>query len=73
MLKSILDTYLEKAGVESGTLASYYNLSGSVTGPDESSFFKLTSGTSNALDTHLIYNQLFSLALSYILIRKETP
>ncbi|MAH48789.1 hypothetical protein CMI37_23380 [Candidatus Pacearchaeota archaeon] len=60
MLKSILDVYLDKAGVESGTLASYYNLSGSVTGPDEDSFFKLTSGASNSLDTYLIYNQIFS-------------
>ena len=60
MVKSILDIYVEKAGVQSGVLSAYYDLSGSVTGPDESSFFKLTSGTSNALDTYVIYNQLFS-------------
>ena len=60
MIKSILDIYTEKAGIESGTLAVYYDLSGSVTGPDESSFFKLTSGVSNSLDTHVVYNQLFS-------------
>jgi hypothetical protein len=60
MVKSILDIYTEKAGIESGTLAVYYDLSGSVTGPDESSFFKLTSGVSNSLDTYVVYNQLFS-------------
>ena len=64
MVKSILDIYVEKAGIQSGILSAYYDLSGSVTGPgithNESSFFKLTSGTSNALDTYVIYNQLFS-------------
>ena len=62
MIKSILDTYVEKAGIESGILSVYYDLSGAVTGPNESSFFKLTSGASNALDTHVVYNQLFSTA-----------
>ena len=59
MLKSILDVYVEKAGVETDTLVSYYDLSGSVTGPNEASFFKLTSGVSNSLDTYLVYNQIY--------------
>jgi len=60
MIKSVLDTYVEKAGIESGVLSAYYDLSGAITGPNESSFFKLTSGASNTLDTYVVYNQLFS-------------
>jgi hypothetical protein len=73
MIKSILDVYVEKAGVESGILSAYYDLSGSVTGPDESSFFKLTSGATNALDTHVVYNQLFSTSSQLPLDEEDNP
>jgi len=60
MVKSVLDIYVEKAGIQSGILSAYYDLSGSVTGPDEGSFFKLTSQGESEIDTYVIYNQLFS-------------
>lgn len=61
MVKSVLLDYVDKAGLETGNLKAFYNLSGSVDTAnltDRDSFYKLTSGASNSLDTYVLYNQL---------------
>ena len=73
MVKSVLNTYVEKAGIQDSVLSAYYDLSGSVTGPDESSFFKLTSQGASDIDTYVIYNQLFSTGSQLPLDAEDNP
>lgn len=61
MIKSVLLDFVDKAGVETGNLKAFYNLSGSVdtANPvDRDAFYKLTSGATNTKDTYVVYNQL---------------
>ena len=61
MIKSVLLDFVDKAGVETGNLKAFYNLSGSVdtANPvDRDGFYKLTSGATNTKDTYVVYNQL---------------
>ena len=61
MIKSVLLDFVDKAGVETGNLKAFYNLSGSVdtANPvDRDVFYKLTSGATNTKDTYVVYNQL---------------
>ena len=61
MIKSVLLDFVDKAGVETGNLKAFYNLSGSVdtANPvDRDDFYKLTSGATNTKDTYVVYNQL---------------
>ena len=62
MNKEILIEYTQQAGLETGVLSAFYNLSGSVDTidpEDRMGFYKLTSGASNTLDTYVVYNQLY--------------
>ena len=62
MNKEILIEYTKQAGLETGVLSAYYNLSGSVDTvdpEDRMGFYKLTSGATNTLDTYVVYNQLY--------------
>jgi len=61
MKEGVLLDYVQKAGLETGALSAYYNLSGSVdtlVPEDRNGFYKLTSGASNTLDTYVVLNQL---------------
>ena len=61
MIKSVLLDFVDKAGVETGNLKAFYNLSGSVNTADpvdRDAFYKLTSGATNTKDTYVVYNQL---------------
>ncbi len=61
MVKSVLLDYVEKAGLETGNLKAFYDLSGSVDTvlpADRDSNYKLTSGATQAFDTYVIYNKL---------------
>lgn len=61
MREDILLKYIEKAGIQTGTLSALYDLSGFVDeseGVNKDSLYKLTSGYDNSLDTYLIYNKL---------------
>jgi len=61
MVKSVLLDYVEKAGVETGNLKAFYDLSGSVDTvlpADRDSNYKLTSGATQAFDTYVVYNKL---------------
>ena len=62
MNKEVLIEYTQLAGLETGILSAFYNLSGSVDTvdpEDRMGFYKLTSGASNTLDTYVVYNQLY--------------
>jgi hypothetical protein len=57
MKEGVLLDYVQKAGLETGALSAYYNLSGSVDtldANDRNHFYILTSGSSNDLDTYVI-------------------
>ena len=57
MNKEILIEYTQQAGLETGVLSAFYNLSGSVDTDDPEDrmgFYKLTSGASNTLDTYVV-------------------
>lgn len=61
MKEGVLLDYVQKAGLQTGALSAYYNLSGSVdtlNPNDRNHLYKLTSGSSNTLDTYVILNQL---------------
>jgi len=61
MKEGVLLDYVKKAGLPTGALSAYYNLSGSVdtlSPDDRNNFYKLTSGSSNDLDTYVVFNQL---------------
>ncbi len=61
MVKSVLLDYVEKAGVETGNLKAFYDLSGSIdtVSPADRDFnYKLTSGATKTFDTYVVYNKL---------------
>ena len=60
MRKDTLFRFVQKVGLETGALESFYDFSGSTDSSNRDNFYKLTSGASNTLDTYLIYNQLHS-------------
>ena len=61
MNNSLLLEYTQKAGLRTGALSAYYDLSGSIDTidpEDRESFYRLTSGATNTEDTYIVYNQL---------------
>ena len=78
MVKTVLFDYIEKAGIETGNLKAYYDLSGSVDvleAPDtyKDSFYKLTSGATKALDTYVVYNQLLPTGSQLVEDSEDNP
>ena len=60
MRKDTLLRFVEKVGLKTGALESFYDFSGSTDSSNKDNFYKLTSGASNSLDTYVIYNRLHS-------------
>ena len=57
MVKSVLLDYVEKAGVETGNLKAFYDLSGSIdtVSPADRDFnYKLTSGATKTFDPSVV-------------------
>jgi hypothetical protein len=78
MVKTVLFDYIDKAGIETGNLKAYYDLSGSVDvldAPDtyKDSFYKLTSGATKALDTYVVYNQLLPTGSQLVEDSEDNP
>tara|TARA_Y100000361_G_scaffold154002_1_gene177676 strand:- start:12 stop:2315 length:2304 start_codon:yes stop_codon:yes gene_type:complete len=74
MIKSVLLDYVEKAGVLTGNLKAMYDLSGSVDTvlpADRDSNYKLTSGSTNALDTYVVYNKLLPTGSQLVLDEED--
>jgi hypothetical protein len=73
MIKSLLLTHIKNAGIRTGVLSAYYDLSGANGQIDKDLYFKLTSGhTTDVFDTYVIYNQLFSTGSQLVVNSQDT-